>query len=110
MKIFLAVAGNLDCHDASTPLPSVVEEESGEANESDPQGKPPHHPKPPGSTTSTGVESGNGTNISEILGATPPVVSMVSKHSNGTHLGSESRCRDAQVFLNDIVSVSFQAR
>lgn len=38
--------------------------------------------KPYGSTSSTGVESGTG-NVSEALGPTPPVVSMVSKHSNG---------------------------
>lgn len=46
-------------------------------------------PKAPGSTSSTGVESGNGTNISEGLGPTPPVVSMVSKHSNGMYCFSQ---------------------
>ncbi|KAL0271823.1 UNVERIFIED_CONTAM: hypothetical protein PYX00_008798 [Menopon gallinae] len=67
-----------------TPLPSVLEEESVDLNENDNNLKEASMPKAPGSTTSTGVESGNGTNISEGLGPTPPVVSMVSKHSNGT--------------------------
>lgn len=74
-----------------TPLPSVIEEDTAELNDSDSHFKQEDVVKPSGSTSSTGIESEGG-NTSEALGPTPPVISMVSKHSNGEF------CRDEIFF------------
>ncbi|KAK6643958.1 hypothetical protein RUM43_000223 [Polyplax serrata] len=65
-----------------TSLPSVLEEETSDVNECETHLKQMDATKAPGSVLSSS-ESGTG-NSSEMLGPTPPVVSMVSKHSNGT--------------------------
>ncbi|XP_069696328.1 dmX-like protein 2 isoform X4 [Periplaneta americana] len=76
----------------STPLPSVIEEESDinlngptmETTQQAPTAKV-SSPKHGGSASSTGADSGNGGNMSDVVSADPsPAISMVTKHSNGT--------------------------
>ncbi|XP_023723664.1 dmX-like protein 2 isoform X1 [Cryptotermes secundus] len=86
------VNGPVNDAESSTPLPSVIEEESDlnlnvpamETMQQAPGAKV-LSPKHGGSASSTGEDSGNGGNLSDVISADPsPALSMVSKHSNGT--------------------------
>lgn len=86
------VNGPVNDADSSTPLPSVIEEES-DLNLNGPttdtvqqtQNAKVLSPRHGGSASSTVEDSGNGGNLSDVVSADPsPAISMVSQHSNGT--------------------------
>lgn len=86
------VNGPMNDAESSTPLPSVIEEESdlnlnGSAMDTVQQAENTKvlSPRHGGSASSTVEDSGTGGNLSDVVSADPsPAISMVSQHSNGT--------------------------
>lgn len=74
---------NADAEGVVTPLPSVQEEDSGEGP--DGEATPKAAGSAAGSAGSAAARESeqDSPSLSELLSSAPPLVSMVSKHSNG---------------------------